>query len=385
VQAICARAGVGRTSFYNYFDDATVLVAEIANHAGQEIRSAFDLLHDAQPRGHDRLSDCLAMILTIARDDPAHAQVLTALAQAERTLPDLMLSEITAELSGAGLPDAFIATAAPFVTTATLALTQSIAVGQLPAVDIPAYTRMLLAACCWRLVFRDSHLHCRGIRHSCIMDGIHDLGGKEGYGPVPVTAGDAPFIHEWEPRMWGLAREGICPTMTIDWFRHGLELMVPGDYLTYSYFQKWATNYLMLMVDSGQFTLEEVQRGYVLEPKPPAPPKTVADIVAQVRAACTDFSAPEDAPARFAIGDTVRTLRQIPHAHTRLPAYARDAAGQVIAHHGCHLLPDEGAQNRHIGQHLYTISFSACELWGADANPRDTVTLELWESYLTPA
>jgi nitrile hydratase len=59
--------------------------------------------------------------------------------------------------------------------------------------------------------------------------------------------------------------------------------------------------------------------------------------------------------------------------------------GQVIAHHGSHLFPDEGAHNRHVGQHLYTVSFTARELWGPDTNPRDSVTLELWESYLVPA
>ena len=142
---------------------------------------------------------------------------------------------------------------------------------------------------------------------------------------------------------------------------------------------------LMLMVDAGQITLGELERGYVLEPADPAKAKTINQIVEQVRRACTDFSVPEDTPARFAVGDHIRTLRQIAHSHTRLPAYARDCEGEVIAHHGSHLFPDEGAHNRHVGQHLYTVSFSAQELWGQNANPRDTVTLELWESYLVPA
>lgn len=217
------------------------------------------------------------------------------------------------------------------------------------------------------------------------MDGIHDLGGKQGFGPVPVAEGDAPFAQDWERRMWALSREGICPTMTIDWFRHGVELMVPGDYLTFSYFQKWATNFLMLMVDAGQITLKDLERGYVLDPADPAQAKTVQDILEQVRRACTDFSCRTDAPARFATGAEVRTLRHIDHPHTRLPAYARDACGTVIAHHGAHLLPDEGAQGDHVGQHLYTVAFAARNLWGEAANPRDDVTLDLWESYLVPA
>lgn len=217
------------------------------------------------------------------------------------------------------------------------------------------------------------------------MDGIHDLGGKQGFGPVPVAEGDAPFAQDWERRMWALSREGICPTMTLDWFRHGVELMVPGDYLTFSYFQKWATNFLMLMVDAGQITLQDLERGYLLEPAAPARAKAVEEILEQVRRACTDFSVPEDAPPRFAVGAAVRTLRQIDHPHTRLPAYARGVQGRVIGHHGAHLLPDDGAHGRHVGQHLYTVAFTAPDLWGAAANPRDDVTLDLWESYLVPA
>lgn len=214
------------------------------------------------------------------------------------------------------------------------------------------------------------------------MDGIHDLGGKEGYGPVPVKDGDAPFTHDWERRMWGLAREGLAPSITIDWFRHGVELMVPSDYLTQPYFQKWATTYLMILADDGTATLQEIEAGHVDTPAPPAAAKTTAEVIEQVRAACTDFSVPSDAPARFSVGDNVQTLDHGTAPHTRLPAYARGKEGTVIAHHGCHLLPDEGAKGRHVGDHLYTISFTARELWGEDAHPADTVTLELWESYL---
>lgn len=213
------------------------------------------------------------------------------------------------------------------------------------------------------------------------MDGIHDLGGKEGHGPVPVTSGDAPFTHDWERRMWGLARAGLVPSMTIDWFRHGLEVMVPGDYLTYSYFQKWATNYLMLMADADMVSLEEIQAGHVATPTAPAPAKTTHDIVEQVRKSCIRFSVDIETPARYSVGDTVRTLKHIASNHTRLPAYARNCTGQIIAYHGAHMLPDEGAKGHHIGDHLYTVSFSARDLWGPDAHPADTVTLELWEGY----
>ena len=219
------------------------------------------------------------------------------------------------------------------------------------------------------------------------MDGIHDLGGMQGFGPVPVATGDATFrdLKDWEKRMWGLSRNTLAPGVTIDWFRHGLERMVPADYLGFSYFQKWATNFLMLMLDNGPLTLTEVVRGHVDDTAAPAAAKTLDDVLAINRGACASFATEAPSAAAFAVGQAVRTLRHMPDGHTRLPRYARNASGTVIAAHGCHLLPEEGAKGRHVGQHLYTISFAATELWGREANPRDTVTLDLWESYLVPA
>ena len=36
-------------------------------------------------------------------------------------------------------------------------------------------------------------------------------------------------------------------------------------------------------------------------------------------------------------------------------------------------------------QPLYSVCFDARELWGDSAEPRQTVSLDLWESYLEPA
>jgi nitrile hydratase subunit beta len=80
---------------------------------------------------------------------------------------------------------------------------------------------------------------------------LHDLGGMEGFGAIPVRGGDAEFrdLEVWEKRMWGLARNNLAPSITIDWFRHCIERMVPADYLDYDYFNKWCTNYFVMMLD----------------------------------------------------------------------------------------------------------------------------------------
>jgi nitrile hydratase beta subunit len=217
------------------------------------------------------------------------------------------------------------------------------------------------------------------------MDGIHDLGGKQGYGPIDTVQGDPAFHHDWERRMWALARSGIAQGITIDWFRHGLERMVPTDYLSFVYLNKWCTNYLMLLIDNGAVTLDEVNAGHVERPGDRAAPKSLDDILAANRAGCRSFAAEPVGPARFSVGDAVLTHRLMHDGHTRLPAYARSARGRVIAHHGGHLFADDGARGIERGEHLYTIAFAAPELWGEGADPRDQVMLDLWESYLVPA
>jgi nitrile hydratase beta subunit len=214
-----------------------------------------------------------------------------------------------------------------------------------------------------------------------MMDGIHDLGGKQGYGPVPVRDGDAPFRYDWEWRMWALARAGIAHGITIDWFRHGLERMVPKDYLGYRYFAKWCANYMMLMIDHGTITLDDIRAGHVDKPDEPAAPMSLENVLHANRNGNISFEVAVESKPRFAVGDSVTTKRLMAANHTRLPGYARDARGTVIAYHGAHALPDKGVANVHEGDHLYTVSFDAHELWGAEANPKDTVMLELWECY----
>ena len=213
------------------------------------------------------------------------------------------------------------------------------------------------------------------------MDGIHDLGGKQGHGPVPVETGDAPFTHDWERRMWGLARAGIAHGITIDWFRHGLERMVPEDYLSYSYFQKWATNYLMLLIDTGQIDMAEVTEGRKSPPMPPASALDIDAVLQFQKELCTDFSRTIDTQPAHEVGERVLTRSHTTAPHSRLPQYAQGRTGTIISYHGAHLLPDAGARGVHEADHLYTVAFTATELWGAEANPSDSVTLELWECY----
>ncbi|MGI3169121.1 nitrile hydratase subunit beta [Pseudooceanicola sp. C21-150M6] len=216
------------------------------------------------------------------------------------------------------------------------------------------------------------------------MNGIHDLGGAQGFGPIPIATGDKEFrdLEDWEKRVTALNWSPITSGSTIDWFRHVIERMVPKDYLNFSYFQKWCTADLVIMLEAGTITLDDVMRGHVNDPVAPPSAMTVEDTIAGVAASAFDFARQTSQAPLFTIGDRVRARRLMTSNHTRLPGYVRGCEGEVIAHHGAHVLPDRNAEGVEVPEHLYTICFRAVALWGDGANPRDDVTLDLWESYL---
>ena len=86
---------------------------------------------------------------------------------------------------------------------------------------------------------------------------------------------------------------------------------------------------------------------------------------------------------RYARGDRVRTRIADPPHHTRLPRYARGKHGTIDHHHGAFVFPDTNAH--FLGekpQHVYSVRFTARELWGDQASPRESVYLDMWDDYL---
>ena len=219
------------------------------------------------------------------------------------------------------------------------------------------------------------------------MDGIHDLGGKQGYGPIDVDDGESSFHHDWEGREWGIAQCARTPGITIDWWRHCRELIMPVDYLGRSYFDSWAQTDFATYIEAGWITLAEVDAGHSLDDTRPEPPPAlgVAQVLDEDRAHAYRFDAEIDTPPKFDLGEQVRTLAHGHAGHTRLPQYARDRVGVVHARHGAHVFPDLSARGQEIHQHLYSIVFDAAELWPEARGSRDKVYLDLWEAYLREA
>ncbi len=194
------------------------------------------------------------------------------------------------------------------------------------------------------------------------MDGIHDLGGRQGFGG-PLGVRDELHYHEpWELRVRAVASLMIgngC--WNTDAFRHAIERLDPVDYLTAGYFGRWLLAVEKLIAEADA------------RPTPGLYPDA------------TSAREIERAP-RFAVGDAVRTRNLHSAGHTRLPAYARARCGSVTLQQGAWVLPDAHAHGRgERPEHVYSVRFEASELWGEDAEPASVVYLDCFESYLEPA
>ncbi len=218
------------------------------------------------------------------------------------------------------------------------------------------------------------------------MDGVHDLGGREGFGPILDKDDDKPFHADWEMRAFGIKQSAAAATSwTIDWFRHCRELTGPVDYLTRPYFDQWLTTHAVQLIDEGYLTLDEVKRGAAaFTPKPSRPPQTPEAARASVKDP-RSFTLSVNAAPRFALGERVKCRLSGGSGHTRLPQYVRGRAGAIHAHHGGHVLADASARGEKRGEHLYTVSFASADLWPEEKGSGDKVFVDLWESYLEPA
>jgi nitrile hydratase subunit beta len=218
------------------------------------------------------------------------------------------------------------------------------------------------------------------------MNGIHDLGGMHGFGPVEREADEPPFHAPWEATMVAI-QDAVCNTViNIDQFRHGIERMAPAEYLETSYYEHWLDGIARVLVEEGIVSAEELDRrsayfqahrdaganaAFAGTPSAPAPRRHGGVI----RSGAT--------PPAFAPGDRVVTRVSSPPGHTRLPRYARGKRGVVERVHGTHVFPDSNAHGQgERPQPVYGVRFDARELWGDSAEPNGSVSLDLWESYL---
>lgn len=218
------------------------------------------------------------------------------------------------------------------------------------------------------------------------MNGIHDMGGMHGFGPVDPTD-DEPFHSEWEKRAHALKVVlGVHDLYTTDESRSLGEQLPPEIYLSAGYWEirgLITTEQLLIRhdilepgeVDDRMENLDHVDVSDTSDP----------DLVDRVNTAIssnTTFDREPKSP-QFAVGEEVVARNVHPEGHTRLPRYVRRARGEVIDFHGTQMLPDMAAEgNSDVGEPLYSVRFESRELWGEEYPHPDSVVLQLFEPYL---
>lgn len=220
------------------------------------------------------------------------------------------------------------------------------------------------------------------------MNGVHDMGGMQGFGRV-MPEPDEPLFHApWESRAMAVTvAMGATGQWNIDLARSARESLPPSVYLASSYYEIWIRALEQLMLSRGMVTARELASGQLQEPPSPVARVWRLDTVDAALAAGTPTERHANTPARFAVGQFVRARNLHPQGHTRLPRYVRGHKGQVVMVHGAHVYPDSHVDKALApfntqAEWLYTVVFDGPELWGEGADPQVQVSVDAWEPYL---
>ena len=217
------------------------------------------------------------------------------------------------------------------------------------------------------------------------MDGIHDMGGMHGFGPIDIEAKEPAFHQEWEGRVMGITR--LTPVPVPGGMRNNIERIEPAEYLRSSYYEKWLLARIKGLVDAGAITWDEYDAKlahYRARPEAELPP------AAQLQPDKGTRTWPQPGPPEsleeapfFAVGDWVRARQIHPQGHTRLPRYIRGKVGRVVQVYRPQALQDaENLGGRQGPEPVYAVQFAGAEVWGESAEANSCVLLDMWESYL---
>jgi nitrile hydratase subunit beta len=216
------------------------------------------------------------------------------------------------------------------------------------------------------------------------MNGVHDMGGMDGFGKVEPEPNEPTFHETWEGRVLAMVRAmGAAGAFNIDTSRFYRESLPPHVYLASSYYRKWLLGLEDNLVDKGFVTPSELEEGHAKDPaKPLKRGKFGMNDVERVMVR-GKFERTPQAAAKFKPGDRVRAKNIHPTTHTRLPRYTRGHVGVVERVLGCQVFPDSAAMELGENQQwLYNVVFEGTELWGPDADPTTKVSIDAFEPYL---
>ena len=201
------------------------------------------------------------------------------------------------------------------------------------------------------------------------MDGMHDLGGRQGFCRIRYSLKAQTFHEPWEKRVNALYSLAVkLGIFNMDEYRHAIERMEPRHYLSASYYERSLTSLATLCVEKGIVTREELERraqGQFPLSSPSAPGRSnVGD------------------RQRLEPGDHVRVRSDYVPGHVRMPGYIRGKSGVVVSVSPAYPFPDAHAHGVEAADEpTYDVRFSAEELWPNSADPA-FVHVGVFESYL---
>jgi nitrile hydratase beta subunit len=216
------------------------------------------------------------------------------------------------------------------------------------------------------------------------VNGVHDMGGMMNYGPVVVDTDEPLFHADWERDVFGMfvamSALGLWNSAVA---RGACESMPPAAYVSATYYEIWLAALEYLVVSENLITAEQLAGATSARAERAAPPRRSVRASAAIPGTGFGKVRDVDSSARFTVGDPVVTRNINPHSHTRLPRYARDKPAVVERVHGAYVFPDAQALRRDEDPHwLYTIRFNGRDLWGEDADPTLSTSIDAWETYL---
>lgn len=181
------------------------------------------------------------------------------------------------------------------------------------------------------------------------MDGIHDLGGKQGFGPIQYPS--PPHDETWEPLVRALSAFAVRKHIyNMDEFRHAIERMAPRHYLSAPYYERHLTAVATLLVEKGVVTREELEAlvpGHFPLSGPIGPGRL-----------------PPSSSQSFAVGDKVRVKNEFVPGHVRMPAYIRGKVGEIVSISPLYPFPDAAGHGMQAPMEpTYDVRFRARDLW----------------------
>jgi nitrile hydratase beta subunit len=229
------------------------------------------------------------------------------------------------------------------------------------------------------------------------MNGIHDVGGADGFGKVLVELDEPVFHADWERTVFSflhqIARAGYY---NLDEFRSSIERMTPIGYLATPYYAHWMHAFEEYLTRADSAFARELDRRtgeYLADPELALPPSPSAERSKELVEALTSLVRLGASAARvvqhdasFDVGDRVRVSSAVPVAHTRKPGYVRGAIGIITGSWGAYAFPDTSVKGLgECPEYMYTVEFASEELFGEGiGDPKASIFVDLWEPYLLP-